>query len=686
MAFKDIIKKDNEKIIEQYETMIQNIKDLNDQTNNPKNNHEKYLNFVSDFLINLTEEERLMDEHYFKNQSIEAIQSKNEKLYQDIINDEYNKSYANPSYSVELFGETLGQVLAFVYTELRGCIADVFEHRLYDLTLYGELFLKIANDIQDSHTIKGILKDFYEENLSYFIERNVNDRFNTDYGFATEIIMNNDLEDLRYLYQFGEYIGHNELKIAQYLNQLPQEKINLMASTYTQAYKKGFERDGIDLSKKKTVNIRYSIGFERVVKEAIRQFKQMDLEPIIFRYAVKSINKKQHLKVGYFATSPNKQYDYDHRFDEALYLDEDFANLKIKLTQEILEKHKDKLKNLAGPAVIEVFGEKPFKPISKKEAIALTQEQKTLKTSLNNTLQSINYQYMPGDEWSFTIIAFPMPEIGNAFEDIFDDVIKVNTLDSDLYTDIQQNIIDALDQGEYVEVKGKNENKTNIKVNLQDILNPKKETKFENCVADVNVPVGEVFTSPRLKGTNGILHVKEVYLRDLKYENLTLEFEDGYIKEYTCTNFKNEEDNKGYIKENLMYNYDTLPIGEFAIGTNTTAYVMAMKYNILNILPILIVEKMGPHFAVGDTCYSRSEDLPSINPNGKEVIPRDNEKSLTRKTNPEEAYYNCHTDITIPYDEIERISVVTKEGSRMDIIKDTKFVLTGTEKLNEAFK
>ena len=66
------------------------------------------------------------------------------------------------------------------------------------------------------------------------------------------------------------------------------------------------------------------------------------------------------------------------------------------------------------------------------------------------------------------------------------------------------------------------------------------------------------------------------------------------ISEYTCKNFKTEEENKAFIKENLLYNRDTLPMGEFAIGTNTTAYVMAKTYDILYQLPILIVEKMGP--------------------------------------------------------------------------------------------
>ena len=30
-----------------------------------------------------------------------------------------------------------------------------------------------------------------------------------------------------------------------------------------------------------------------------------------------------------------------------------------------------------------------------------------------------------------------------------------------------------------------------------------------------------------------------------------------------------------------MYNHETLPIGEFAIGTNTTAYAIANKFDVV---------------------------------------------------------------------------------------------------------
>ncbi|HOE92004.1 MAG TPA: leucyl aminopeptidase, partial [Candidatus Cloacimonadota bacterium] len=170
------------------------------------------------------------------------------------------------------------------------------------------------------------------------------------------------------------------------------------------------------------------------------------------------------------------------------------------------------------------------------------------------------------------------------------------------------------------------------------------------------------------------------------YKELTLDFVDGCISQYNCANFETEDENKKYIEENLIFPHKSLPIGEFAIGTNTLAYVMAKKYDILSLLPILIIEKMGPHLAIGDTCYSWEEDIPAYNPDGKEIISRDNERSILRKEDPSKAYTQVHVDITLPYDEIALIEAVTEDGQHIEIIKDSRFVLPGTEVLNEAFQ
>lgn len=247
---------------------------------------------------------------------------------------------------------------------------------------------------------------------------------------------------------------------------------------------------------------------------------------------------------------------------------------------------------------------------------------------------------------------------------------------------MQQIIIDTLDKADHVVVVGGENNETEISVKLHELKDPEKETNFENCVADVNIPVGEVFTSPVLKETNGLLHVNRVYIGDIKFLNLKLRFEDGMVTEYSCTNFETEEENKKLVEDVLLKNHKSLPLGEFAIGTNTTAYQVATKYDILDKLPILIAEKMGPHFAIGDTCYSFEEDTMTYNPDGKAIIARENEVSALRKVDFSKAYLNCHTDITIPYDELGDIYSVDKEGKRYYIVKDSKFVLPGLEELN----
>ncbi|HCG58414.1 MAG TPA: hypothetical protein DEV97_00165, partial [Lachnospiraceae bacterium] len=85
----------------------------------------------------------------------------------------------------------------------------------------------------------------------------------------------------------------------------------------------------------------------------------------------------------------------------------------------------------------------------------------------------------------------------------------------------------------------------------------------------------------------------------------------------------------------------------------------------------------------GDTCYSWDEDNVTRNPDGKKIVARENDFSRLRKEDPSKAYFNCHTDITIPYEELGLIEVENEDGSwRQAVIRDGRFVLEGTEELN----
>lgn len=614
----------------------------------------------------------------------------NHQLYEDILPVNYETSYGNPAYAVKRLGEVHGRILSFLYAEIRGMIVYAYEQRIEDMLILYELFIEVYNCFEDEELptyrqIQQIIYWYVSDYSDQFVSYRIRQAVDPELDFATKLIMEEDLGDLRYLYKYGEYISDSILETAEFLNSQSDEVIEKIATVYTEGYRMGFVLGNKDLSKKKTVNIRYVLGFERIIRKAVENFEKMGLKPVIYRAASHSVNKRQHMRIGYYGAIPNKQFDYDHKGDDAIYLDKAFVERKLGVIRTAYEKYKELAYVHAGPACMEIFGEIPFTPVNKEEAYRLSEKQQKLAVQLSNENAQITNKYIKGEERSFTIIAFPVPEIGPQFPEIFEETVKINTLDYQLYAKMQQTIIDTLDLGSSVHIVGCGENRTDLTVQLAELKHPEKETLFENCVADVNIPVGEVFTSPKLKGTDGVLHVSEVYLNELKYIDLSITFKDGMITEYSCGNFEKEEDNKAYLKENVLYHHDTLPLGEFAIGTNTTAYVVAEKYDIADKLPILIAEKMGPHFAVGDTCYSWSEDTAVYNPDGKEIIARDNEVSILRKEDVSRAYLGCHTDITIPYKELGLIEVITKEGKRISIIENGRFVLPGTEELNNPF-
>ena len=686
---------DSEMIGERYQLAVSRIKEIkNENLGRPE--FDEYFRTVSGFIEMMDDTLKWSIDGGLEKDSIEELGKRNRALYEDILPEHYDSSFGNPEVAVQKLGEDFGKILSSLYFEIRSMIPSAFEHNLFDMVIRAELFLEVygafssaseAGKLPEYEAIRQIMYWFYSD----YAEEERCIRFAQmvapESDFARDIIMKSDLTDLRYLYKFGEYITDNELKTAEHLNTLSQEEIDKLATTYTEGYRIGFAMTGKDITIKKTAAIVYELGFERIVKKAVSNFKEIGLQSSIYRANMSVFTMLGSARrSGYTGAVPNKQFDYDHKDDDALYLDGALVTRRLEAMRAAGEKYKKEAKVFGGPAVIETFGEKPFAPVPKKDAVHYSDTQKKLLSDFKIQNSLIMNEYIIGKERSFTIIAFPVPEIGPKFPEIFNEVVKINTLDYKLYQNIQQKIIDALDEAVYVEVKGMNGNRTDMKVMLHELKDKAHETNFENCVADVNIPVGEVFTSPVLKGTNGTLHVSGVYLEGLFFKNLEITFEDGCIKDYNCSNFESDEENKKYISDNILFNHKTLPIGEFAIGTNTTAYQIARDYSIADKLPILIAEKTGPHFAVGDTCYSHEEDNITYNPDGKSIIARDNEISLNRKTDPDKAYFSCHTDITIPYDELGEIRAVKENGEGIVIISNGEFVLPGTEELNIPIK
>lgn len=672
MSFREINHKNNEEYWERLELVMERIEAVSEEeASSVEELYRGYFFEMSElFLVLYKLAEASLSGKLAEISTLEGKKI-NRRLYLDVQGD-YADSYANPAYAVSKMGWEYGPLLSALDARLHGIYTSCMEGNIRYLCIYAELFVEIYNCFEDAqnlnvHEIRKCIYSFMHDYTEIFNADAICRLIDPEYDYFTQIVMEAELDHPAYLYRYGLYIGKDETESAHFLHSLTKQQMQAMADTFTEGYRIGFETTGKDISKKSVVEIRYPLGFERMVRAAVHNFKKIGLQPVLRPYSI----------------SLNKQFTYDHKEDRGLWLDKALIERGLEVDRTVWENHKAIAPNYGGPAVIEIFGTKPFSPEQKEERVTYTDKQREIDVYERSEKSQLINHYIHGEERSFTIIAYPVPSIGEKYEEIFAETVHINTLDYMLYRNMQQKIIDVLDTADRVHIKGCNGNRTDLYVKIHPLSDPTKETAFENCVADVNIPVGEVFTSPVLQKTEGKLHVTQVYLGEFLFKNLELDFENGRITAYSCTNFDSEDENRKYIEDNILFHHKTLPMGEFAIGTNTTAYRMARKYQIADKLPILIAEKTGPHFAVGDTCYTYDEDNMTYNPDGKAIIARDNEISIRRKEDISKAYFNCHTDITIPYDELGAITVVRADGTTTDIIRNGRFVVPGTEPLNE---
>ena len=350
----------------------------------------------------------------------------NKKLYEDILPENYAGSYANPDYSVSKLGVDYGPLLSAVYAELRGIIPCVFEGDEIGSAIFYELFLEIywtftGDEIPKESTIRAIFRSYCEDYLPDFLQERVRSQVDPEQDFALSIIMNADLTNTEYLYEFGEYISEDTLAYARYLNSLPEKTVREMAHTYAEGYRLRLIQRGIDLSGKKTVQIVYELGFERMIRYAVVAFKQMGLMVTFLRAPYRLVNKSANRKSGYTGAIPNMQFDYDHRNDIGLFLDDEYVSKRLRAMQEAYEAVKDLARLYAGPAVVETFGDQPFEPKPCRNAVTLSRAQQERLAYMRNEGVKISNRYIPVDPEENGRFVLPGTEELNIPPDEFDE-------------------------------------------------------------------------------------------------------------------------------------------------------------------------------------------------------------------------------------------------------------------------
>ena len=95
---------------------------------------------VSRFILMIGE--LVKEEKRAKKLSLPQLQERNHRLYEDILPEHYEVSFANPDYAVKELGEGYGQILSALYTEIRGDIVYAFEMRLENITILNEVIFR----------------------------------------------------------------------------------------------------------------------------------------------------------------------------------------------------------------------------------------------------------------------------------------------------------------------------------------------------------------------------------------------------------------------------------------------------------------------------------------------------------------------------------------------------------------
>ena len=132
-----------------YELAIDRVRDIPVEKSVPAP-FDEYFGKLAEFVLLIDELRVRFLNSSWNRLTTEELAEWNRRLYEDILPENYGKSYANPSYAVEKLGEEHGAVLSFLYAEMRSAIVYAFENKTEYLDILFELFIEVYNQFEDS--------------------------------------------------------------------------------------------------------------------------------------------------------------------------------------------------------------------------------------------------------------------------------------------------------------------------------------------------------------------------------------------------------------------------------------------------------------------------------------------------------------------------------------------------------
>ena len=146
MDYRYLLQEENERVMERYQLSMDRIRAMKEE--DMAEPYGGYFRSVGAFVEMMDE---LVNSLYEGEElSLAQMEERNLRLYGDVLPERYGESYANPGYAAKQLGKELGQLLCFLYTEIRGEIVLAFERRLEEMTAVNETFIEIYNMFQEA--------------------------------------------------------------------------------------------------------------------------------------------------------------------------------------------------------------------------------------------------------------------------------------------------------------------------------------------------------------------------------------------------------------------------------------------------------------------------------------------------------------------------------------------------------
>lgn len=311
-----------------------------------------------------------------ENDSSDELEQKNTEIYRDVLEEHYKTSYANPAFAVSSMGDEIGKYLGVVYVEIRKGIRYAYMGKKEYLTINNELFVEIYNcfeneEVPNYRALRNILYWYVSDYFDIFVADRIESVVGEKDTLEKEILMQRNLRDLRYLYQYGEYISAVEMDKAEHFNELSETEIEYMAEKYANLFFSECEE-----AEGKVFSLAYPIGMERVVRKFVKIVENRGFRLNVYREAESLFTLSGPFAEGVFGTDANEQYYVDHAFDLGLILDKKIIERKLEVIRTSFEQKKEMSNRYAGAIC---FGERKvleLEPVS--EAVMFNEKQELL--------------------------------------------------------------------------------------------------------------------------------------------------------------------------------------------------------------------------------------------------------------------------------------------------------------------